>query len=225
MCRDLAQMSGTVCHAGASDLSLESTCPGDNVRIDADERFDDRSDIEGSPHVSMLPARAREEMSECHTRSRRMCGNWTGTSEESKAIIELGRNGRDPLKGATITMTMTMTATMTREEQTARERAVIARLIEMHHVGYAETGITEVWSAAHRGFGRLLVVEESYRAERSRAIGNTLLPADGDAVDAMDDPVHAVIDMVRGSGGAVVMVAPGSLEDLGRIGLITGRSR
>ena len=121
--------------------------------------------------------------------------------------------------------TTTGTSTITRPERTVRESAVIAQLRDMIHAGWAETGIDDVWAAAQRGLGRLLVVEEDYRAETSRAVGDLLLPASGEGSDVFDDPVQDVIGLVQGSGGAVEFVAPGSLSDIGRIGLLVGRSR
>ena len=102
--------------------------------------------------------------------------------------------------------TTTGTSTITRPERTVRESAVIAQLRDMIHIGWAETGIDDVWAAARRGLGRLLVVEEGYLA-------------------GPDDPVQDVIGLVQGSGGAVEFVAPGSLSDIGRIALLVGSSR
>ena len=86
-------------------------------------------------------------------------------------------NEQTSLEGVSMAST-TGTSTITRPERIVRESAVIAQLRDMIHIGWAETGIDDVWAAARRGLGRLLVVE---------------------------------------------FVAPGSLSDIGRIGLLVGK--
>jgi hypothetical protein len=97
----------------------------------------------------------------------------------------------------------------------------VAELGDALHTGKAVTGIDEVWQLGREGRGRLVVVEEDYRAEPAREVDGRLVPANGSAdADVMSDPVDEIVEHVVRSGGAAEFVAPGALTDLGRIGLL-----
>lgn len=107
-----------------------------------------------------------------------------------------------------------------RDHLKARRREVIAELAETVHTEKAVTGIDEVWPLIRQGRGRLLVVEEDYRAEPSREVDGELVRVDGAGPDVMDDPVDELIEHLMRAGGSVEFVATDALEDHGRIGLL-----
>lgn len=82
--------------------------------------------------------------------------------------------------------------------------------------------VGEVWSLAHEGRGRLLVVEEHFRyPARVDATGGILPPAgDAAATGLIDDAVDEIIEQVLLKHGEVVFVEDGRLADHGRIALI-----
>jgi hypothetical protein len=101
----------------------------------------------------------------------------------------------------------------------ARRAAVVAELGTAAATGRAVTGIDEVWQLGREGRGRLLVVEEDYRAEPAREIDGRLVWTDDNDLDVLDDPVDELVEHVLRAGGAVEFVAPDALAGLGRIGL------
>ncbi len=107
-----------------------------------------------------------------------------------------------------------------RDHLKCRQRSAIAEIADARHTNRAVTGITDSWRLARQGRGRLLVVEENYRAEPSREVGQRLVPAESGRADTMDDPVDELIEHVVRGGGTVEFVAPDALVGDGRIGLM-----
>jgi hypothetical protein len=107
-----------------------------------------------------------------------------------------------------------------REHLRARRREAVADLAEARPTGKAVTGIDQVWQFGRQGRGRLLVVEEDYRAYPASEIDGRLVRAKRVGPEVMDDPVDELIEHVVRAGGSVEFVAPGALADLGRIGLV-----
>jgi hypothetical protein len=109
-----------------------------------------------------------------------------------------------------------------RDRLRQRRREVIAELTDAVHTGKAVTGLDEVWRLGREGRGRLVVVEEDYRAEPAREVDGRLVPAGDDASGAgvVDDPVDDVIEHVVRAGGRAEFVEPDSMAELGRIGLL-----
>ena len=81
-------------------------------------------------------------------------------------------------------------------------------------------GIDDVWQYARQGRGRLVVVEEDYRAQPSQEVDGRLVPAASGVPDVMVDPVDELIEHVIRSGGSAEFFAPNALAGLGRIGLL-----
>jgi hypothetical protein len=107
-----------------------------------------------------------------------------------------------------------------REELKRRRAEAIADLSRAVARGGAVTGIDEVWQLGREGRGRLLVVEETYRAQPAREVDGRLVPA-GDADEGvLADPVDEIVEHVLRAGGAVEFVAADALADRGRIGLV-----
>jgi hypothetical protein len=107
-----------------------------------------------------------------------------------------------------------------REHLEMRRRAVVADLGDALHAGDAVVGIDDVWQYARQGRGRLVVVEEDYRAQPSREVDGRLVPTTSAAPDVMADPVDELIEHVIRGGGSAEFVGPDALARLGRIGLL-----
>lgn len=102
-----------------------------------------------------------------------------------------------------------------------RREEAISELAERVGTAQAVTGIDEVWRLAREGRGRLLVVEENYKAESSREVDGRLVRAEGTISDGvMEDPVDELIEHIVRAGGAVEFVAADALSDYARVGLI-----
>ena len=107
-----------------------------------------------------------------------------------------------------------------REHLWARRREVVDELRAALAAGRAVTGIDESWQFAREGRGRLVVVEEDYRAEPAVEVEGRLVPAGRPDRLAMDDPVDELVEHVVRSGGTAEFVASGALSELGHIGLV-----
>lgn len=109
-----------------------------------------------------------------------------------------------------------------RETLKARRREVIEQLGNAAATGGAVTGLDESWQLANEGRGRLLVVEEDYRGEPSRAVDGRLVPAgEGErGPDVLVDPVDELVEQVLRTGGSVEFVGSGALAELGHVGLL-----
>lgn len=84
---------------------------------------------------------------------------------------------------------------------------------------HAVSGITDTWTAARRGRGYRLVVEDTFRYQ-AHVNGDTLEAAPSDEADTCDAVEDTIQEVIR-HGGDVVVVSPDSLSDLGRIALLT----
>jgi hypothetical protein len=107
-----------------------------------------------------------------------------------------------------------------RDHLKARRRHVVTELNDAFHAGDAVAGIDEVWEYGRQGRGRLVVVEENYRARPSREADGRLVAAEPGVVGAMEDPVDEIVEHVIRSGGSAEFVAANALAALGRIGLL-----
>jgi hypothetical protein len=81
------------------------------------------------------------------------------------------------------------------------------------------SGIVDVWHAARGGRGHRLVVEAGYSAPM-RVVDETLVGATQGEPGAFDAVAEAISEVIRHHGD-VVVVAPETLPDLGRVALVT----
>ncbi|MGP4046118.1 baeRF3 domain-containing protein [Streptomyces sp. 2A115] len=91
--------------------------------------------------------------------------------------------------------------TVTRELETARGRRAFA------------AGVDEVWQNATDGRIRLLAVEENYRVTVRDDVGDHLVPAESDDLDARDDIVDEIVEQCLDTGAQVRFVPDGTLSD------------
>jgi hypothetical protein len=83
----------------------------------------------------------------------------------------------------------------------------------------AVAGIVDTWTAAREGRGHQLLVEDKFRYPAC-VVADALQPAADDASETFDAVEEAVEEVVR-HGGDVLIVPPDSLEDVGRVLLVT----
>lgn len=108
-----------------------------------------------------------------------------------------------------------------RDRLRQRRREVVDELTDALHTGKAVTGLDEVWQLGRQGRGRLVVVEEDFRAEPAREVDGRLVAVDeAERQDVLTDPVDEVIEHVVRLGGSAEFVERDALVDLGRIGLL-----
>jgi hypothetical protein len=150
-----------------------------------------------------------------------------GVNSSTSLFLEVSRNAHlvigclDGAHDRTSTHQLGRTAwPILREHLKARRREAVAELRDAFHAGDAVVGIDNVWRYARQGRGRLLVVEEDYRAQPAREIQGRVVPAESAAPDVMVDPVDEIIEHVVRSGGSAEFVAADALAGLGRIGLL-----
>jgi hypothetical protein len=108
-----------------------------------------------------------------------------------------------------------------RAELQRRRATVAAELAEAAGRGGAVTGMEAAWQLGREGRGRLLVVEEDYRAEPSVEVDGRLAGAADSpgGFDVLEDPVDELIEHVVRAGGTVEFLARDALADFDRIGL------
>jgi hypothetical protein len=99
------------------------------------------------------------------------------------------------------------------------EAELVDRVREAVGQERAVTGLVAVADAAKAGRGHLLVVEDHFRFPIHLVDG--LTPTAGpDAQLEIEDLVDEVVEAVLLNGGDVEFVEPGSLDDLGHVGLL-----
>jgi len=150
-----------------------------------------------------------------------------GVNSSTSLFLEISRNGHlvigrlDGAHDRASTHQLGLAAwPILREHLKARRREVVTDLGDALHAGDAVVGLDDVWQYARQGRGRLVVVEEDYRAEPAREVDGRLVPADAEALGVMVDPVDELIEHVVRSGGSAEFVAPNALVGLGHIGLL-----
>lgn len=93
-----------------------------------------------------------------------------------------------------------------------------------HHLaaGRCAAGIEAAWVAAERTGGATLIVETGVEYPARLTAEGLLVPADDrDAPGVIDDAVDELIEAVLARGGTAQLVPDGTLDDLGRVALLT----
>lgn len=88
--------------------------------------------------------------------------------------------------------------------------------------GRCAAGIDAAWVAAERTGGATLIVETGVEYPARLTADGLLVPVDDrDAPGVIDDAVDELIEAVLARGGTAQLVPDGSLDDLGRVALLT----
>jgi hypothetical protein len=142
---------------------------------------------------------------------------FSDVSDNARLVVGTVRGAHDQISAGTLGKAVWP---IMRTRLRARRAAVVAELASAAATGSAVTGIDEVWQLGREGRGRLLVVEEDYRAQPAREVDRRLVWTDDAIAGVLDDPVDEIVEHVVRAGGMVEFVAPGELAELGHIGLI-----
>ena len=106
--------------------------------------------------------------------------------------------------------------------QKVKEKELMLQLENARNAGKCSYGIEDVYKAARRKKGKLLIVEKNFQV--SAFMKNGLLNPEMNAAPSntayINDAVDEVIEKVLDQGGDVSMVREGLLEKFGRIALI-----
>ncbi len=104
----------------------------------------------------------------------------------------------------------------------ARRDQVLDQLGDAIGAEKSAVGIDKVWKNAHEGRVARLLVDEHFRyPARVDESGQKLIPAeDATAPDVLDDAVDEIVEQVVATGGDVVFVNNGSLDEYGKIAAI-----
>jgi peptide subunit release factor 1 (eRF1) len=106
--------------------------------------------------------------------------------------------------------------------QKVKEKELMLQLENARNAGKCSYGIEDVYKAARRKKGKLLIVEKNFQV--SDFMKNGLLNPEMNAAPSntayINDAVDEVIEKVLDQGGDVSMVREGLLEKFGRIALI-----
>ncbi|MDP4255963.1 MAG: hypothetical protein Q8938_18280, partial [Bacteroidota bacterium] len=109
------------------------------------------------------------------------------------------------------------------EWQAIKERACLMQLEKAKGEDKLEYGIRQVWRAAARKNGRLLVVEKDFMvAARQGPHGDDISKEDFTTNNAfyIKDAVDDVMEKVLAAGGDIEFVSDGALKDYGHIALV-----
>jgi peptide subunit release factor 1 (eRF1) len=98
--------------------------------------------------------------------------------------------------------------------ESRRDTDAVARELESArgHKAFA-AGVDEVWQSAREGRVRLLAVEENYQLTVRDALGDHLMPAASDDLDAREDIVDEIVEQCLETGADVRFVPDGTLGD------------
>lgn len=160
---------------------------------------------------------ARESLPLVITGTRRDLAFFDEVTRHGTAII--GRVEGDYTKAGSAELAERVRPVIEHHLADCRHRAVVS-LSDARGRGHAVIGPDEVHRAALAGRGRLLVVEEDFEFP-THMIDGFSPGTEPEPPLVIDDLVDEIVEEVLLARGEVVFVAPGVLEEFGRIGLIT----